>query len=66
MGTCKEYVEIDAQTILPTAPSHETESHQDFDLPEPIAALRFRIEQEWLRPKDRIPYIGSKARFWTF
>jgi HTH-type transcriptional regulator/antitoxin HigA len=32
------------------------------DLPDPIAALRFRMEQEGLRPKDLIPYIGSKSK----
>jgi HTH-type transcriptional regulator/antitoxin HigA len=32
------------------------------DLPDPIEALRFRMEQEGLRPKDLIPYIGSKSK----
>src|SRR5260370_14314212 len=32
------------------------------DTPDPIAALRFRMEQEGLRPKDLIPYIGSKSK----
>ena len=32
------------------------------DLPDPIAALRFRMEQAGLRPKDRIPYICSKSK----
>jgi HTH-type transcriptional regulator/antitoxin HigA len=32
------------------------------DLPDPIAALRFRMEQEGLRPKDLIPYLGSKSK----
>ena len=32
------------------------------DLPDPIAALRFRMEQQGLRPKDLIPYIGSKSK----
>ena len=32
------------------------------DLPDPIAALRFRMEQEGLKPKDLIPYIGSKSK----
>jgi HTH-type transcriptional regulator/antitoxin HigA len=30
--------------------------------PDPIAALRFRMEQEGLKPKDLIPYIGSKSK----
>lgn len=32
------------------------------DLPDPIAALRFRMEQADLKPKDLIPYIGSKSK----
>src|SRR6516225_8865910 len=32
------------------------------DLPDPITALRFRMEQAGLRPKDLIPYIGSKSK----
>src|SRR5437016_12817997 len=32
------------------------------ELPDPIDALRFRMEQEGLRPKDLIPYIGSKSK----
>jgi HTH-type transcriptional regulator/antitoxin HigA len=32
------------------------------DLPDPIAAVRFRMEQAGLRPKDLIPYIGSKSK----
>src|SRR5438270_274192 len=32
------------------------------DLPDPIAALRFRMEQAGLRPKDLVPYIGSKSK----
>src|SRR5579864_2455433 len=32
------------------------------DLPDPITALRFRMEQEGLRPKDLVPYLGSKSR----
>ena len=32
------------------------------DLPDPIDALRFRMEQDGLKPKDLIPYIGSKSK----
>ena len=32
------------------------------DPPDPIAALRFRMEQDELKPKDLIPYIGSKSK----
>ncbi len=32
------------------------------DPPDPIAALRFRMEQQGLKPRDLIPYIGSKSK----
>src|ERR1051325_6335346 len=32
------------------------------DLPDPIEALRFRMEQEGLKPKDLIPFLGSKSK----
>lgn len=42
------------------------ESYEDrvypIDLPDPIAALRFRMEQKGLKAKDLIPYIGSKSK----
>ena len=30
--------------------------------PEPIEAIRFRMEQQGLKPVDLIPYLGSKSR----
>ena len=30
--------------------------------PDPLEAIRFRMEQEGLKPKDLIPFIGSRSR----
>ncbi|VGO15204.1 Antitoxin HigA [Pontiella desulfatans] len=30
--------------------------------PDPIAAIRFRMEQQALKQKDLIPYVGSKSK----
>lgn len=30
--------------------------------PDPIAAIRFRMDQKGLLPRDLVPYLGSKAR----
>lgn len=42
------------------------ESYEDktypIELADPIEALRFRMEQAGLKPKDLIPYIGSKSK----
>ena len=32
------------------------------DLPDPISAIRFRMEQQGLRQKDLVPILGSKSR----
>ena len=32
------------------------------NLPSPIAAIKFRMEQQGLKSKDLIPYIGSKSK----
>lgn len=32
------------------------------DLPDPISAIKFRIEQAGLQPKDLIPFIGSASK----
>jgi HTH-type transcriptional regulator/antitoxin HigA len=32
------------------------------ELPDPITAIRFRMEQQKLKPKDLVPYIGSKSK----
>jgi HTH-type transcriptional regulator/antitoxin HigA len=37
------------------------EQHHKIDAPTPIAAIRFRMEQEGLLQKDLIPAFGDKA-----
>jgi HTH-type transcriptional regulator/antitoxin HigA len=32
------------------------------DLPDPISAIRFRMEQAGLKPKDLVSYIGSAGK----
>lgn len=32
------------------------------DLPDPVDAILFRMEQAGLKPKDLIPYIGSQSK----
>ena len=38
------------------------EEHFPIDLPDPITAIRFRMEQAGLRQVDLLPYIGSPSR----
>ena len=36
--------------------------HHALDLPDPIAAIRYHMEQNGLAPKDLAPYIGGRNR----
>ena len=40
---------------------YEDRAHP-MDLPDPIAAIRFRMDQQGLKQKDLIPYIGSASK----
>ena len=31
-------------------------------LPDPVGAIRFRMDQQGLKPKDLVPYIGNKSK----
>lgn len=41
--------------------TYENEKHP-IGPPDPIEALRFRMDQQGLKPRDLIPYIGSKSK----
>jgi HTH-type transcriptional regulator / antitoxin HigA len=32
------------------------------DKPNPVAAIRFRMQQQGLRPRDLVPFLGSRSR----
>jgi len=54
--------EADELEVLATlVECYETE-HYPINLPDPIAAIRFRMEQEGLSQRDLIPYIGSRSK----
>ena len=36
--------------------------HYPLDPPDPVAAIRYHMEQQGLAPKDLTPYIGSRSR----
>lgn len=51
--------EGDELDLLVTLVGLYEETAYPIDLPDPIAAIRFRMEQKGLKAKDLIPYIGS-------
>ena len=38
------------------------QEREPIDLPDPVDAILFRMEQAGLKPKDLIPYIGSQSK----
>jgi HTH-type transcriptional regulator / antitoxin HigA len=38
------------------------EKHAPVPPPDPIEAIRFRMEQDQLRPQDLVPLLGSRSR----
>ncbi len=40
---------------------YEAEAYP-IDEPDPVEAIRFRMEQQGLRPRDLVPYIGSRSK----
>ena len=38
------------------------QQHHPIDPPDPIDAIRFRMQQNGLKPKDLIPILGSRSR----
>ena len=54
-------VEFDELDILVTLVESYEEKHYLIDAPDPISAIKFRMEQEDLKQKDLIPIIGDSA-----
>lgn len=41
---------------------HYEEEKYPMDMPSPVEAIKFRMEQQGLKAKDLIPYIGSASK----
>ena len=54
-----EFDELELLTQL--AEIYEEEKYP-IDLPSPVSAIKFRMEQQGLKSKDLIPFIGSKSK----
>ncbi|MDP1765956.1 MAG: transcriptional regulator [Methylotenera sp.] len=49
------------EILLTLVEAYETK-HYPIDLPDPIEAIKFRMEQSSLKPKDLVPMIGRINR----
>ena len=54
--------EMDELEVLTTLVEAYEEQFYKIDAPDPIEAIKFRMEQESLKQKDLIEIIGSKSR----
>jgi HTH-type transcriptional regulator / antitoxin HigA len=52
----------DELELLATLVEIYEREHEPVPPPDPLEAIRFRMEQEGLKPKDLIPFIGSRSR----
>ncbi|TAK54045.1 MAG: transcriptional regulator [Gammaproteobacteria bacterium] len=54
--------QADERDILVTLVEAYENTHYDFGPADPVEAIKFRMEQEGLTPRDLEPYIGQSGR----
>ena len=54
--------EMDELELLSMLVEQYEEREFPIDLPDPVSAVRFRMEQQGLTQKDLVPYIGSQPK----
>jgi len=54
--------QMDELEVLTTLVEAYEEQHYKIDAPDPIEAIKFRMEQEGLKQKDLVYIVGSKSR----
>lgn len=54
--------EGDRLDVLVTLVEAWEAKHYRIDLPDPVEAIRYHMENQALEPKDLVPYIGSRNR----
>ena len=52
----------DTLEVLAALIENYEEKHYAIDIPDPIEAIKFRMEQEGLKQKDLVEIFGNKAR----
>jgi len=55
-------LQMDELEVLTTIVEAYEEQHYKMDAPDPIEAIKFRMEQEGLKQKDLVSMVGSKSR----
>jgi HTH-type transcriptional regulator/antitoxin HigA len=55
-------LQMDELEVLTTLVESYERQHYAIDAPDPIEAIKFRMEQEGLKQKDLVSIVGSKSR----
>jgi len=62
MSARRNSPEGDRLDVLVTLVEAWERKHYRLDLPDPVEAIKYHMEQSGLQPKDLIPFIGSRNR----
>src|SRR6056297_1563828 len=54
--------EADELELLATLVEMYEDAHYPIDMPDPVDAIRFRMEQAGLKQQDLVPYMGSRSK----
>jgi HTH-type transcriptional regulator / antitoxin HigA len=62
MNARRNSPEGDRLDVLVTLVEAWERKHYPLDLPDPVEAIKYHMEQNGLQPRDLIPFIGSRNR----
>ena len=62
MGAKRGSPEGDRLDVLVTLVEAWEAKHTPMDLPDPVEAIKYHMEQQGLEPKDLVPFIGGRNR----
>jgi HTH-type transcriptional regulator / antitoxin HigA len=62
MGARRNTPEGDRLDVLVTLVEAFERKHYPLDLPDPVEAIKYHMDQNGLQPRDLIPFIGSRNR----
>ena len=62
MGARRNTPEGDRLDVLATLVEAWEAKHYSLDLPDPVEAIKYHMEQKGLAPRDLVPFIGSRNR----
>jgi HTH-type transcriptional regulator/antitoxin HigA len=62
MSARRNTPEGDRLDVLVTLVEVWERKHYPLDLPDPVEAIKYHMEQNGLQPRDLIPFIGSRNR----